>query len=425
MTKISAVLLALAFAAVAGCAGQRLSPQELQAKREEYQGLIEQGKVEQAWQDYTALVNVTRRKLYPVILRDIAIATLETGTRSNDRETRLRATQALTYAEPDLAFRLAMERLRDADSAVVGAALDVLRELDRAAAVDAMAPLVTREHREVGRTPAEVEMRAALAIAALGERSLSIAPAVTGMSSPQPQIRAMSAEVLGELGNLNALPSLRHGLEQDPEWSVQTASAEALFKLGQIEQVDEFAKAAAESGIPDRAVWAMQFREQRGRGPTLGWILDKATYHPSPEVRVQAATVLGRLGVGKAIPRLDDMLLHLEPIVKIAAAYALGQMHEWKHVDVIEEATKNPEPAVRADAIEYLASLRPGKDFKYYEQLEDDGSPRVRLAAMLGMRHFEASRMLPLLGRRLGDQDGTVKFAAAAMIVKRLTETIN
>ena len=422
MRKWYAVLFALA---LAGCAGQRLSPQELQAKRDEFRVLAEQGKADQAWRDYMALVNVTRRKLYPVILRDIATATLETGTRAEDRDTRLQATQTLTCTEPDLAFRLALERLRDDAPPVVGAALDILRELDRAAAVDAIAPLLTREHGEVGRTPTEVEMRAALAMAARGERSLSIAPGVTGMSSPQPHVRATSAEVLGELGNLSALPSLRYGLEQDPEWTVQTASAEALFKLGQIGQVDEFAKTAAESGIPDRVVWAMRFREQRGRGPTLGWILDKATYNPSPEVRVQAAAVLGRLGVGRAVPRLQDMLLNLEPVVKIAAAYALCQMHEWKHLDVIEDATKNPNPDVRAKAIEYLASLRPGKDLKYYEQLQDDASPRVRLAAMLGMRHFEASRMLPLLARRLGDQDGTVKFAAAAMIVKRLTENLN
>jgi len=422
MRKLSIVLLALA---MAGCAGRRLSPEQLEARRTEFRGLIQQGEVEQAWRNYMALVNVTRRKLYPVILLEIASATLHEGTRSENADTRLQATRALSYADPDLAFNLAIERLHDDDPAAVAAALDILRELDRRAATDAITPFLTREHGETGRTPTEVEMRAALALAALGERSLPVAPAVAGMSSPDSQVRVTSAKFLGELGNLNALPSLRYGLEHDPEWPVRTASAEALFKLGRIDRVDEFTRTAAESGIPERVVWAMKFREQRGRGPTLGWILNNATYHPSPEVRAQAADVLGRLGVGTAIPRLQDMLLNLEPTVKVAAAYALCQMHEWKHLDVIEDATRNPDPGVRAQAIGYLESLRPGEDFEYYERLQDDPVPLVRLAAMNGMRYFAATRALPPLARRLGDPDQTVKFIAAAMIVKRLTENLD
>ena len=418
--KRAALLLVAAL--LPACAGPRLAPVQVEGRKEEILKQIKQGRADDAWRSYMNLTRDSRVRIYPLVLDSVAKATLVQGLNAKDPATRLRAAEAIGLAERDWAFRQAIERLADADEHVTSAAIDLLAGMGRRGAIVFIAAHLRRGPEEVGRTPTEVEMRAAFAMAALGERSLPIAPAIAGMNSPELPVRSISARALGEIGNLAALPSLRYGLQSDVEWAVQTASAESLFKLGQLSLVDDFALAAARSDVPERVVWAMRMRLERGRGPSVSLILNQATYSPSPEVRAEAAVVLGRLGIGEAIPRLRDMLLHLEPQVKAAAAYALCQMHRWGGLGIIEDATSSPDAAVRAQAIEYLASLRPGRYKAYYERLVGDREPRVRIAALMGLRFFPYNTCIPVLAQRIGDDDQAVQFTAAALVSRRLME---
>ena len=420
------VPLILLFAA-ACAAPVRMPPEAVEENRLEILALAGEGRTTQAWEKYLELVNRSGVSQYPDLLFEIATQTLRRGMREPHPEVRLQAVRSLRYADGGFAFDAAVVRLQDPDFAVRAAAVDLLLESERPEAVKFIRPQLEplpEEERELFitdrlRAHENLRMHALLALAVLTDMSLPVAPAVTAMSCPDTDTREVAARALGEIGNRDALPSLRYGLEDDIEWQVNAASAEALLKLGERNLTLNFAHEAARSEYPEMVIWAIDLRQYHGLGPSVDWILDEGTYKRAPEMRARAAVALGEMNATQAAPRLNEMLRHFEAIVRISAAYALARLRDRLKITVILDATEFPDPEVRAKAVEYLVALDSGRYVKLFRSLLEDPDARVRLAATLAFRPdgiIPAEETFKYLARPLGDENTTVKFAAAALI---------
>lgn len=412
-----------------GCAARvRMPPEVVERHRQEISALTLEGKTREAWEAYLDLVNTSGVPQYPDVLLEIATAILKQGAEAPKPAVRRQAVEALPYAADDFAFDVAAGRLTDDDLAVRAAAVDVLRKLGRPKAIELIRPQLKRppaEERGVFLTEKllareNLRMHAFLAVAALGDKSLPVAPGVRGMSSPDSDIRAVAARVLGEVGKPEALPSLRYGMEEDIEWHVNTASAEALLKLGRRRIVNRFAEEASGSEYAEKLLWAINMRRYHDLGPSTDWILNQGTYNGSAAVRARSAAFLGEMGVTEAKLRLTEMLDHFETIVEIAAAYALAMLRNRSKIDVIVEATGSQDPEARAKAVEYLAVLTGARYVDIFRRLQEDPEPHVRLAAILVFRPEPPGALADLAFRYLawplGDEDDKVRFTAAALI---------
>jgi len=421
------VLIALL---VAACAPPvRMPPEAVQRHRQDILALAADGKTKEAWEQYVELINTSGVAQYPAVLLQLATRVLERGFAAPGVEVREQAVRALQYCDHEFAFTAAAGRLEDEDTTVRAAAVDVLRKLGRPAAAKLIRPQLkppAPEDKEFLLTEGlraleSLQMHAMWALAELGEKSLPVAPAVKGMTGPDPHIRAVGARALGAMGNPEALPSLRYGLDEDIEWEVNSASAEALLKLGRRGIVESFAGRVSRSDYPEKVVWSINMRRSHALGPTVDWIWREATYNASAEVRMRAAVCLGEMEVHDAAPRLIEMTEHLEPLVKAAAAYALAMLRDRSKIGIIVEATGSRDPEARARAVEYLTALDGERYLGIFRSLEEDPDPRVRLAAVLAFRPgggLPPQMAFQYLAWPLGDENDEVRFTAAALIRK-------
>ena len=408
----------------AACAAQvKMHPEVVNQRRHKILSLAVAGKTREAWEEYFELVDLSKVDQYPGLVLEIATQVLKHGLHAPHPDERLKAVGALQYTEAEFAYAASTGRLEDQDLTVRAAVVDVLRHLGRPEAIELIRPQLRApptEERELFltdrlRAREGLQMHAMLALAALGEKSLPVAPAVKAMSSPDADVRAVAARALGELGNPEALPSLRYGLEDDIEWRVNVASAEALLKLGRNEIVERFTEGASQSDYPEKVVWAIDMRQYKGFGPSTQWILTEATANRYPQVRARAAVALGEMGVEEAEPRLREMLRQHEAIARISAAYALARLARAK-VRMIEEATGSDDPMVRSRAVEFLAQLDGEKYEDIFRKLLDDSDPETRLAAVLAFRFTPPDMAFRHLAWPLGDENDTVRLTAAALI---------
>src|SRR5262249_24633330 len=86
-------------------------------------------------------------------------------------------------------------------------------------------------------------------------------------------------------------------------------------------------------------------------------VLLRALSDQSSEVRVQAATSLGRLKSVGAVPALSNLLNDRDQRVSIAAAEALARMRDGKATRVLIDALSNSDGAVRARAAHVIARV--------------------------------------------------------------------
>jgi len=427
-------LMAVALLIGAGCAGPpRLTEEVVQQRRQRIESALKEGETQEALNRYRELVNESGRGVFPNILVEIATAILYQGVADQEPARRISALGALDYADVGFAIEAAVMKLRDRDPSVRTAAVDALRRAGRPRTISFIRSQLKEEPpggRQVIETALQrdyerLHTHVRWALAALGDDRQPIGPLVRSMSSAAPDIRAAAAAALGELGKRDALPSLRYGLDDDIEWLVNRASAEALRKLGERGLVGRFAQVAAARPEPRRVVWAMDIRQRYDLGPSRRWILEVGTYRREPEIRQKAAEVLGRLRMLAAEPRLKEMLDQFEANVRAAAAYALVRLCRKSFDTLIVKAADAPEPEVRVQAVGYLAEIDPACYREVIASRLQDPDAAVRLAAVRAYdplnAETEEQQIPPLialsdLGGVLKDADSDVRFTAAALI---------
>jgi HEAT repeat protein len=134
--------------------------------------------------------------------------------------------------------------------------------------------------------------------------------------------------------------------------------------------------------------------------PQLQQLLARA----HPLLRIQAATMLGRIGDAAAVPALLDALRGEFYTVRAAAALALGEIGHSRAIESLLVALKDPEPQVRIAALKALGKFRePGTFEAMANLLLDDPEIDVRQAAARALGASKHPAALSFLMEALAD----------------------
>ncbi len=218
----------------------------------------------------------------------------------------------------------------------------------------------------------------------------ALAVAVRALQDRKPATRRLAAEILGRMGNEQAVPHLRHRLS-DSDTGVRAAALRSLGELG--------ATAAREDVI-------------------------SALDDPKAEVRRQALAALGRVdgaGGGEAPPRVQSMLndeafdVRKEALVTLAIlgndAIVLTALQSW---------LTSEDPRLREAGLEVFGLVavrcRCGLDPSPVTAALQDPSMAIRLAACRGLAGLADVRVLEALAESLRDRQSAVRSAAAASL---------
>lgn len=138
------------------------------------------------------------------------------------------------------------------------------------------------------------------------------------------------------------------------------------------------------------------------------------------EIRVAAATALGRIGDALAAPSLGEALKDPEAAVRYAAALALGKMSAAGSVTRLSRVMRSdPSWWVR-----YAAVLSLGRSKKSFvvgalsECLRDEPKWQVRMLAVRSLQDIGGPRAAEAIGPALRDKDSGVRTAAALSLAE-------
>jgi HEAT repeat protein len=242
----------------------------------------------------------------------------------------------------------------------------------------------------------------------LDQGKASILPLTELLAHEEPTVRASAAEVLGALGDAAALESLVHALD-DADARVRlsvthalgrikhTRSAEALARL--LEDQDGKVAAAAANGLENQSELAVD---------RVFGLLN----HESPDVRVRAIDVLGRLRHKGACDRLIRGLTDSVIWVRVVSAQALGEVGESQAAPALIAALKDRDPVVRAMAAEALGKLRDFPATMPLLNVLGDENDLVRINALRALGRIGNPAAIPFIEPALEAPEPDVRCAA-------------
>lgn len=213
----------------------------------------------------------------------------------------------------------------------------------------------------------------------------AVAAVIDGLSSPDPVVRRVSAEILGDLPIPAAAPALAGALA-DPDPGVRIASLRGLAQ----------AHAAASGATVLECLRDPEADVRRAALDALGRLADEAPAgiaqqaeallnDPDTLVRVRAALLLCRLGPHQAARRaLQEMAADPHVPVRVSALQALGERGEKQAFEPV------------------LAGLN-----------DLHASPLVRQAAAAALVQIDRQQAVPALIRSLNDDDQAVRQSLA------------
>lgn len=212
----------------------------------------------------------------------------------------------------------------------------------------------------------------------------AVAAAIAGLSNPDPVIRRVSAEIVGHLPTPQATPALMNALADEDAY-VRVASLRAL------------AHAHAAPALLDVATCLTD---------------------SEPQVRAQAVETLGHLaeGVRGLIVHLRPLLDDPAPAVRARAAVALLRVGpDLQARDLLRNMAALGDTETRVSALTALGDLQDTATFELVAvELEDASAPlAARRAAVSALARIDAQRSLKWLVRALGEDDASVREAAA------------
>lgn len=141
------------------------------------------------------------------------------------------------------------------------------------------------------------------------------------------------------------------------------------------------------------------------------------TDDPDPEVRAEAAEVLGAAG-----SRVVDLLLGAgdDPEARVVEAVitALGRVGDARAADWLIETARGAETLVREAAVAALGEIGDYRAVSVLLELLSEGPPQVRRRAVVALTVFDDPRVEPAIASARLDRNPMVK-EAAEMVVGR------
>jgi HEAT repeat protein len=314
---------------------------------------------------------------------------------------RLAAVDDLADNSSHEALDLLLAATRDPTAEVALAAVTALGDRGDVRAVPRLVATLTHPDADIG--------------FAAEEALLKIGPMATGrltasLDPRQPASSARVAEVLGRLGDPDAVPALITAISPPFPEGVNIAAVAALGQLGDARAAAPLVAALADrrSIVPYTATAALLGIGQAAVPPLIERLDDT-----DPDVAGMAAETLGRLGDARAVAPLVARLGDREnDAVRMTAATALGRIGDPRAVGPLITTLSDEFAVVRRKASEALVRIGPGAVAGLVEELASpDADQVVRVCDILGAIGAEGA-VDPLVVTLDGARNQKIRLAA-------------
>jgi HEAT repeat protein/ATP/ADP translocase len=215
------------------------------------------------------------------------------------------------------------------------------------------------------------------AFAGIREDAAAVSVAVAGLSDPDPRVRRIAAEILGQLRNPELVTSLQAALD-DVDADVRAAALRSLGHVRDPTAVPDVVRRLADVDPAVRLAAAQVTRALDGPVAALGPLLDD----PDPTVRAEAAASLLALdGSGRPGSVLEQLSSNDDPRLRRIAVRALGHVRSAETCRLVVTHLGDPDPSVRGVAADCLGTMDPEDAVQPLVGMLADPDSAVRTAA--------------------------------------------
>lgn len=227
--------------------------------------------------------------------------------------------------------------------------------------------------------------------------------------SDSPAVRKRAAEILGDLDETDdsAINRLVESAQSDPDGGVRAAAIDALDQQREVEQL--IAAMSGEEIDADGADWAK------------AEVFLGALEASEPEMRMAAATILGRIGSGRATVPLLQQLNDSNPRVRSRVARALGRIGDPRAVEYLAERVADEPVTVRREIAEALGLFETEEALDALLELVSDDSEMVRHVVAASLGNFHSAKPVDALVSALSDRSDVVREAAVFSLIGLLS----
>ncbi|NLM17691.1 MAG: hypothetical protein GX221_08250 [Candidatus Riflebacteria bacterium] len=230
-------------------------------------------------------------------------------------------------------------------------------------------------------------------------------------------IKLNVARLFAEIGNDNAIPVLKdYFIASDLSekcWTVEAIGGintdSALDALTEILKKPEY-------NIP---LDLLSKQIVRNSSKKLVEKLVMSASHPSEQVRMAVATVLGDTGDTRAMRTLSALVKDQAEKVRVAAIDAIGSIGTTVAVQPAIDALSDSVESVRAKAAEVLGGLNDTAAVEFLQKSSKDSSELVRKLSIKSLAGMADARVPDIITAALKDQAESVRITAAEALGER------
>lgn len=269
-----------------------------------------------------------------------------------------------------------------------------------------------------------------------------------GLSDPLPVVRLASAMAIGDIKYAPALPTLRRMVQDnktepqraEPDKRVFCALIYALHELGDDGKTGELAALLFDEQ-PEVRMDAALAMGKMGAPSAIGPLNSVLSNEREEAVKIQLTESLAMLGDSRSAEVLEAFTKGYFLDLRLLAIAAIGRTGSERAIRVLKELTADREPArVRVKAAGELARLgfgdtamlsyclrairEPAELLKESAQVSrraaDSDAGSLKLLAIIAMGWFGDEKVVNDLHPLLRDREGPIRVAAAASILRLL-----
>ncbi|WP_049922551.1 HEAT repeat domain-containing protein [Halopiger djelfimassiliensis] len=251
------------------------------------------------------------------------------------------------------------------------------------------------------------------------ERNAEFEQLITHLEeSSTPNIRKRSAEILGSLeskagGNQyprdEVIDALVTASQDDENDAVRAAAIDALDQYGQ-DALERFIGEVSGQDIDTLAEW------KKAKVLARGLTADR------PELRMAAATGLGRIGEDNVLNALVDRLTDPDPRVRKRVARALGRIESPESVPTLSRRLHEDQYDVRIEIAYALADIGTDNALRELVDIADAENEVLRRIAVDALGRLGSTDAVEVLAGALSDESDTVRRTAMFSLVQLLSE---
>lgn len=231
------------------------------------------------------------------------------------------------------------------------------------------------------------------------------------LESDSAAVRKRACELIGEVAtteDADVIETIVSVAVTDESGAVKAAAVDGLDEIG-AEAVEELLVEITGEKIEQGADWAVAKR------------FAKALNSNIPELRMAAASALGKLGDESGINSLKNTLGDEDPRVRQRVCMALGEINHPSAVPALIDRLSDPNGQVRHEAAIALAAISTDQALAALKNMMDAENTSIRRIAASALGEAGTADVVEPLASALNDPDGGVRSAAIYSIIELLS----